>query len=907
MQIKRKQSGAFLIIGTLVLILAAVFATAPFLKYTPIVTGKIALRYYLDKVFDLSGAEPFNPVKISKKIIPAMIKGDFPAPVDELIMDIKFKHFRKIMEDRQKALKEGILYQARTFPAELEFEGKKFKAKVRLKGDLEGHWIGPDRWSFRVKLQDGKAIKGFKQFSLQRPSTRQLPYDQMYQAWVRSVGNLSPVSRSFKVQVNGIDWGIMLAEEHMSNSFLELNRRKDAPIFKLGSEQNWVYDTLNAEIKNKPMARFAWVENKLYNEKKYRNDQHYRALFSYAIKLVRDLQANRIKPETVLNLSAFSNGFISALAWNESHTLAYSNSRFYINPYTLKIEPITTDQGGYSDGKGLIEDDGSINEASHFSIPDLYQKAAGAPSFALKAEASLQALKEKKNVLIEERQSICQPFPFDCSVKNLQIVDDNLERLEQKLPLLLSYLAKKNKTDDGPSVRIGQESIKLDPVIPFDQQLKFPDFTYSEYNDNGDLFVYNLLPYQVVLTSVKGKCRKDKGAGHTCDSREYLEKPAVIKPGTKGGVPNFVRIKLADDAGQVPLLNNEMGLVVTTKLKDQKKKNQIKLTRASKLFNPLRDQPTVLSQLKDYPFIKVDGDRIVVSAGEWTIKSPLIIPEGFDFHLKPGVTLHFAEQAYLLVKGSLIAEGAADAPIKLVPLGPSWKGLYVLNEGAKDAPSSLRHVVVKDTDFLRDGVLSLTGGVTFYQSSVNFDHVTFAGSIAEDALNLVRSTFSMQNVLFENTKSDAFDSDFSKGILQQIKFMAIGGDGLDTSGSDIKGVDLQFRQIHDKAVSVGEASVVALNNIVANDVGTGVVSKDLSRLEISGLTVTKAKLAAGMAYQKKNHYGPATLTITETEHVPTDFKNQLNSHVLVNGMVVEPENINVKGLYRHGLMRKIKG
>ena len=35
------------------------------------------------------------------------------------------------------------------------------------------------------------------------------------------------------------------------------------------------------------------------------------------------------------------------MAWNRTYTLSDPNSRYYLNPYTLRLEPITTDQLPY--------------------------------------------------------------------------------------------------------------------------------------------------------------------------------------------------------------------------------------------------------------------------------------------------------------------------------------------------------------------------------------------------------------------------------------------------------------------------------------------------------------------------------------------------------------------------------
>ena len=215
-----------------------------------------------------------------------------------------------------------------------------------------------------------------------------------------------------------------------------------------------------------------------------------------------------------------------------------------------------------------------------------------------------------------------------------------------------------------------------------------------------------------------------------------------------------------------------------------------------------------------------------------------------------GTSLNFAPDAYLIVQGAnLTARGTAQAPILLNGIGQNlWKGLYVLES---PAPSALSHVTIGGTGFLRAGVLRLTGGVTFYRADVDLDHVSFEHSIAEDALNIVQSSFSLENVVFANARSDAFDSDFAQGAIVATSFENIGGDGLDTSGSDVVARNVTFSHIGDKAISAGEKSRVSIDGALITQISTGIVSKDGSQVVARAVDVSEFELFAAMAYKKR--------------------------------------------------------
>ena len=127
-------------------------------------------------------------------------------------------------------------------------------------------------------------------------------------------------------------------------------------------------------------------------------------------------------------------------------------------------------------------------------------------------------------------------------------------------------------------------------------------------------------------------------------------------------------------------------------------------------------------------------------------------------------------------------------------------------------------------------------------------------------LNIFGCTnFKIDNCIFQNILSDAFDSDFSSGNVSNSKFINVGNDGVDGSGSDIKIINCTFNQIKDKAISAGEKSNF---NVVKSSVRNSeicFVSKDQSILHVKDCQSNQNKLDYAI-FQKKPEYGAAKLT-----------------------------------------------
>ncbi|NIT52387.1 MAG: hypothetical protein GWO41_06515 [candidate division Zixibacteria bacterium] len=293
-----------------------------------------------------------------------------------------------------------------------------------------------------------------------------------------------------------------------------------------------------------------------------------------------------------------------------------------------------------------------------------------------------------------------------------------------------------------------------------------------------------------------------------------------------------------------------------------------------------------------------------ISPGSWEVKKPLILPEGYGLTISKGTHLRFHKESFVLTRGPLQLKGTKDAPIVLESIGgkdSSWQGIVVMDS---PKPSEWSHVIVRRTSGIQHPSWSLTGGVTFYKSDIQMEHCAFEGNRGEDSLNIIHSNFKLNDVRIENTVSDAFDSDFSRGEVNGGKFNNIGsaggGDAIDVSGSDVLVNGTRFENVSDKALSVGEKSRMVARDLEMNQINVGAASKDGSHLQITDSAIKNASVAGLMAYVKKPEHGFGAieadrLVFAET---PVQARSQKGSVIKLNGREVEAQNIDVKQMYR---------
>ena len=111
---------------------------------------------------------------------------------------------------------------------------------------------------------------------------------------------------------------------------------------------------------------------------------------------------------------------------------------------------------------------------------------------------------------------------------------------------------------------------------------------------------------------------------------------------------------------------------------------------------------------------RLKNENYELKQGKWVVNEPIVV--NGDLYIPPGVNIKFSKNAYLIVKGALTAVGGINEPIVLESSLDSWKGIYVIKANKR---SRLNNVIIKNIAALEDGLLKLTGGITFYKSDVD--------------------------------------------------------------------------------------------------------------------------------------------------------------------------------------------
>ncbi|QZP17801.1 hypothetical protein K6112_00130 [Methylophilales bacterium] len=154
----------------------------------------------------------------------------------------------------------------------------------------------------------------------------------------------------------------------------------------------------------------------------------------------------------------------------------------------------------------------------------------------------------------------------------------------------------------------------------------------------------------------------------------------------------------------------------------------------------------------------------------------------------------------------------------------------------------------------------ITSCASFIDSSV---HKTFISSLncqLEDGLNFLRTNGSDVSININNSLFDGLDADFSTLTFNEINIQNSGNDCIDVSAGTYNFKKINADTCADKAISIGEKSLVAINNAIIKNANIGLAVKDLSEVSLNSIKQSNVEDCINV-YQKKQEFGPGTIIL----------------------------------------------
>jgi len=797
-------------------------------------------------------------------------------PQENLTIELGSKALKKLQNKRIEAFGKGILQAGDHdwVKGMLLTSEDVLKAKLRLKGDWLDHLVG-SKWSFRIKMKKQDVWNRLRVFSVQTPEARTFIYEWIVHQLFFSKDVLTTRYGFIPLKLNQKSLGLYAWEEHFTKQLIEFHRRREGPIIRLSEDVFWQLQYLYKTQKgDHSLPYYEAAEIKPFGTKQILKNEKLFKQFEEASKLLKQHKYAKTKVSEIFDLNQLAMYFALLDLTQALHGSAWHNQRFYFNPITEKLEIV-----GY-DGNIFMQD-------IHWDISDFsYHKAVSSDIF------------------------------FEEDLMKIYIFEDTV--------FVSKYLDALQQISD--SIYISSMMNSMDSTIAFYNNLIAKEFRFYHYDKdffvNRAKFIRDYLPAlekfvkdnplsmrkmklkkrplrmleedktpEFLLHAYLGNRQADK---YTIQLESYLPKPVEIlgvgaKKNRLDSESNNLRLESFNNDGAVQAhfdIYAEKPAFLFFRIVNQPKVYSVEIL-------PWAIPQGLTSRQKLMQNVKVDSYRqyaaiegnIISFSGQNTIDKPIVIPEGYSVLFKAGTQLDFVNGAFFLSFSPVKVKGTKDKPVLLSSPDHSAKGFSILQPYGK---CSIENLIFKGFDTFAYEKWNLSGAFTIYEGDgVEINNVQFVDNQCEDALNLVRSSFKISDCTFEHTWGDAFDADFCTGHITDSRFVNIGNDAIDYSGSEITVSHCEIYQANDKGISGGEESHLKIEDCTIESANIGIASKDLSQLEVVNTQIASCRYGL-VLLQKKPEYGPATIRISgsKIENTPEEYLIEKGSELILDGRLI---------------------
>lgn len=775
-----------------------------------------------------------------------------------------------LSERRLSAFSTGVLENHdEDFSPVILFDGDNFMdARFRLKGDLADHIQGP-KWSFRIKLKDGFSWQNMLTFSLHTPIARDFLSEWVAHRIFIDEDILTTRYGFVPVMLNGKSLGIYAWEEHFEKQLVETRRRREGPIIRFDETFFWKrVAEANLTGKSWNVNYFASSRIAPFKSGSMLSDSLQWHQMVDGAKLLEQFRNALMPVDRTFDLDKLARFYALVDLTRASHGFVWHNMRFYFNPITCLLEPIAFD--GYIEG-GVYQ----RFESPVIGLTDLSELWGAEPQELMlfqvfsnekfnqkyleylvqySDENFINRLVDGYMPVIDSLEALIRKeFPsykYDSFFlsNNARFIREHISQISENVGKLGSTFISQLDNQEGRTFSKEVNDVLIHGLVqayikPDERIIQVENFHSDTILIKGfkqGLFPITPFKEPIVLEG-------SKGTGFLSEIKLFTDLPDSIQ--FEAGGKSYI---IAINPWPRPF-----GL------------SSRQLSEESSL-------------MPDWPIF---GDTLLIE-GVLKMDKDVFIPAGYKVVFSSGSEIDLTCGSGFFSLSPVYMNGIPGRPVRVFSSDRTSSGFNVFQ--AEDR-SVIQNTIFEGLSNIRRGGWQTPSAITFYESDVDFFSCSFIRNHqCDDALNVVRSDFIMEDCLFENTYADAFDSDYCTGIVRNSRFDKTGNDAIDFSGSRVLIEKCTMTDINDKAISGGEHSYLDVRECTVNGAVIGIASKDLSIIKVDEIEINKAVYGL-VSFIKKPEYGPARIIVNNLRFRNTQIyhKLEIGSDLTVNGRLIE--------------------
>ena len=829
------------------------------------------------------------------------IQGKFQN-IDKVYLNIDFKTLSELNDRKNYFIKNEAIDPDNNgwLDISINYNDKTLDSKIRYKGrDPETH-LNPSMrsenvsYKIKIKKKENGNILGIREFNLMDLRRRGYLLEWYARKFLQNEGLIYLDYQFINLYINGKDHGVYAMDEAISEAKKKKNKRRDSVAVRI--DNNFVSSNVDLSITNPSLAGFNNVfmtgdidtlnetigtkYKELSNNEKVVLEPSGKRLKNYIIasKLVNEFRNGNLMTEEVFDVEQLAKGFAASDIFDGWHGLNWTNLSFYFNPISLKLEPIFQDW--YNEGSvssGYEELQRSIRYLDIYNYGIFYKNIFSSKKFL---ERYVHYLEKYSNIKYFEKF-------------NLKINDDfssNLKKIYKSSPYYeFPYSLFDRKINLIRNFIYHYDPVFLD-LVKFEKNNKLKNKIYVEL---GNKHVLPINVSKITIQDFNGE-KFERILNINLDPRDLkmFTDRKFDKAPVKYQLINFDTSEIS----QIKNINLEFNVIGSKKKFYKSLDNPVESINKKKLtlnnfLIKAKSQPTI----KENEFIDLIKDSYIVKKGKWKIQSDLIIPENKKLIISAGTELILLNNAQIISKSPIIAKGTPTEKIKISGIEQEYgtNNQNNLKSEIKDQTSKMGQcIIILDSDEpsifenvnfnnLRNcnkGVVNSEGSLNVYKSHIKMKNIVFSNNkFGDDGINFINTEFDLNNIDLFNIYADGIDLDHSYGKIKNLTCTNCLNDGLDISNTTVRLENFDANKIYDKALSIGENSIIEAYNVNISEANIGLAVKDGSVAKINNIKISNSKYPI-TSYIKKKEFGSGEIIINNLK-----LDNNMNPILLENG------------------------
>jgi len=246
--------------------------------------------------------------------------------LENIVINIDQKNLYNLELQRINKLKgfnqNNITYST----ASINYQNNDYDIKLRVKGDRKLHFYKKNETSYKIDLRGEKRIWGLEEFSVQKPITRNYIYEFIFHKFLK-FNNLISLRYSFvNLSINDTDQGIYAVEEGFSKELIEINKKRNGPIFSLQEKKGVIYPNIEFDL----YSTEYWISN-------------FPDLTNSVFLKLEEIKKEDSDFSKYFDLKKWALYFAIIDLTQNYHGSVLKSVKLYYNPVTANFEPIGFD------------------------------------------------------------------------------------------------------------------------------------------------------------------------------------------------------------------------------------------------------------------------------------------------------------------------------------------------------------------------------------------------------------------------------------------------------------------------------------------------------------------------------------------------------------------------------------